>query len=185
MYDVQGNIVNINFARSIYKTNNENYRISTLLNDNITYYGIIDKNGNQLIEEKYRYIEYLYGNYFIASDETGALGVINSNGKIILELKYSTMQKIKGKNMLQAIENETNVTEIYSQEMKNVLKLQNAIIDVQDDYIQVSNSQEKIYIDNNSELIQDTSNLKITGFPDKIGDYKKEQPTLETVYYTK
>lgn len=175
----------MNFNRSIYKTENESYRISTLLNNNITYYGITDNNENQLVEENYRYIEYLYNNYFIASDDTGNLGVINSNGKVLLDFKYSSIQKIKGKNILQAIENETYLTEIYSYDMKNVLKIEDAIIEIQDDYVIVSNADTKNYLDNNGNVITDTSNLKSTGFPETIGEYKKEQPTLEIVYYTK
>ena len=123
VYDNSGNIVDMNFNLSIYKTENEDYRISTILNNNITYYGIIDKNGNQLVENKYRYLEYLFQNYFIAVDDQGNLGVINSNGKTVVEMKYNSLQKVKGKNIVQAI-NDEKVTEIYSKELKNVLKMQ-------------------------------------------------------------
>ena len=40
-----------------------------------------------LIDENYRYIEYLYGTYFVATDDNGNLGVINSNGKEIIDIK--------------------------------------------------------------------------------------------------
>ena len=95
------------------------------------------------------------------------------------------MQKIKGKNMIQAIEGGTSATQIYSKQMKEILKLQNAIIEIQPDYIIVLNSEEKKYIDNDGKQIQDTSSLKITSFPDQIGEYQKAQATLEMVYYTK
>lgn len=185
VYDMQGNTVDINYNRSIYKTENEEYRISTILNNNITYYGITDKNNNQLVDENYRYIEYLYKNYFIATDEKGNLGVINSSGKVILDMKYSSLQKIKGKNIVQAVEAETGMTEYYSAEMKKVATVSKANTQIQNDYIIVSNDKEKIYLDDDGNLIKDASSLKNTEFPDKIGDYKKEQITIENVYYIK
>lgn len=185
VYDSQGNIVNINYNRSIYNTENEEYKISTILNNNITYYGITDKNYNQLVEEKYRYIEYLYDNYFIATDDNGRLGVINSNGKIILDMKYSSLQKIKGKNIVQAVVAETEMTEFYSTKMENVVTISKPNIQIQDNYVVISNGEEKIYLNNDGNKIEDTSNLKNTTFPDEIGDYKKEQITIENIYYTK
>ena len=185
VYDTQGNVVNINYNRSIYNTENEQYKISTILNNNITYYGIKDRNYNQLVEEKYRYIEYLYDNYFIATDDNGNLGVINSNGKVILEMKYASLQKIKGKNIVQAVDTESQVTEFYSAQMQQILTIDKPNIQIQDEYIIISKDQEKIYLDNNGNKIEDTSNLKNTSFPDEIGDYQKEQITIENVYYRK
>ena len=185
IYDINGNIINMNFNRTIYETDNENYRISTILNNNVLYYGITDKNGNQIVDENYRYIEYLYDNYFIVSDETGNLGVINSNGKIILDIQYNATQKVKGKKMLQTINKETNKMEIYSSSLKKIVELENASIEVQSDYIMVYNENEKKYIDNDGNIIQDTTKLKQTGFPEEIDIYKKSQVTLEKIIYVK
>ena len=185
VYDTQGNTVEINYNRSIYKTENEEYKISTILNNNITYYGITDKNYNQLVDENYRYIEYLYENYFIATDENGNLGVINSNGRVILEMKYSSLQKIKGKKILQAVETETGMSEFYSATMEKVVSGENANILTQDEYVIITMGEEKIYLDNAGNKIEDTTQLQDTAFPDEIGEYKKEQITIENVYYIK
>ena len=185
VYDEKGNVININYNKTIYETESEDYRISTILNNNVTYYGITDKSGNKLVDENYRYIEYLYKNYFIATDENGNLGVINSNGKIILEMKYSSLQKIKGKNIVQAVENGTNTSEFYSSDMKKVLEISKPNIQMEDDYIVVSKDEEKQYLDNNGNIIQDINNLKQPNYPNEIGDYKKEQIPVETVYYIK
>ncbi len=184
VYDNSGNIVDMNFNLSIYKTENEDYKISTILNNNITYYGIIDKNGNQLVENKYRYLEYLFQNYFIAVDDQGNLGVINSNGKTVVEMKYNSLQKVKGKNIVQAI-NDEKVTEIYSKELKNVLTMQDANISIQEDYIIVSNQDKIMYLDNDGNIINDTAKLKKENYPKKIGDFEKEQTTIENIYYVK
>ena len=111
--------------------------------------------------------------------------MINSNGKIILEMKYSSLQKIKGKNLVQAVENGTNTSEFYSSDMKEVLEISKPNIQIEDDYIVVSNDEEKQYLDNNGNIIQDTNNLKQPNYPNEIGDYKKEQITVENVYYIK
>lgn len=185
VYDTQGNVVDMNYNRSIYETDNPDYRISTILNNDITYYGIIDKNGNQLVGENYRYIEYLYGNYFIATNEEGNLGVINNNGRTILDMKYNSMQKIKGKNILQAIKQGSKTTEFYSENMEKVAEVQNANVKTGEDFVIISNGEKNIYLSNSGSIIEDTSNLKNTTFPDKIGEYKKEQITIENVYYIK
>lgn len=184
VYDMDGNVVDMNFNLSIYKTENEDYKISTILNNNITYYGIIDKNGNQLVENQYRYLEYLYKNYFIAIDDQGNLGVINSNGKTIIEMKYNSIQRVKEKNIVQAVNSE-RITEIYSKDLKNVLTLPDANISIQEDYIIVSNQDETAYLDNDGNIINDTTKLKKENYPQKIGNYEKEQTTIENIYYVK
>ena len=185
VYDKNGSIININYNKSIYLTESEDYRISTILNNNIIYYGITDKNQNQLVEEKYRYIEYLFKNYFIAVNDDGMIGIINSNDKEILEMNYNTLQKIKGKNIIQAGKKGSSKIEFYSQDIKQVLTMEKPQIQTQDEFLIISNDTEKVYLDNNGEIIKDTSSLKNAGFPEKIGDYKKEQVTIETVYYSK
>lgn len=184
VYDKDGNVVDMNFNLSISKTENEDYKISTILNNNITYYGIIDKNGNQLVENQYRYLEYLYKNYFIAIDEQGNLGVINSNGKTMIEMKYNSMQRVKEKNMVQAV-NSDRITEIYSKDLKNVLTMKDANISIQEDYTIVSNQDEIIYLDNDGNIINDITQLKKENYPKQIGEYKKEQTTIENIYYVK
>ena len=185
VYDENGKEVDINYNRSIYKTENDEYRISTILNNNITYYGIINKDGIQLVEEKYRYIEYLYSNYFIATNDEGALGVINNNGKVILDMKYNLLQKIKGMSIVQAGIQNSNKIEFYSQEMKKVIEIESPNIDLKKDYVIISNENQKIYLDNEGTRMQETESLKVSSFPEKIGEYKREQITIDNIYYTK
>ena len=184
VYDSNANIIDINFNASIYNTQNDDYKISTLLNNNITYYGIMDKNGNKLVEDKYRYLEYLYKNYFSAIDDQGNIGIINSNGKTIIDMKYISIQKMKEKNIVQAIDS-NGVSEFYSETMEKVLEIQRPNISIQDDYIIISNEENKIYLDNNGNIITDISNLKKENYPIQIGEYKKEQINIEDVFYVK
>lgn len=184
VYDSNANIIDMNFNASIYNTSNDDYKISTILNNNITYYGITDKNGNKLVEDKYRYLEYLYKNYFIAINEEGNIGVINSNGKEILEMKYTAIQKIKDKNIIQAIDN-NGISEIYSNNIECVLKIENPSVSIQDDYVIISDNENKTYLDNNGNRIEDITKLKKENYPSKIGEYEKEQITTENIYYVK
>lgn len=185
VYDEKGKEVDINYNRSIYKTENDEYRISTILNNNITYYGIINKEQAQLVQEKYRYIEYLYNNYFIATNDEGDLGVINNNGKVVLDMKYNLLQKIKGMNIVQAGIQNSNKIEFYSQEMKKVLEVENPNIELKKDYVIISNENQKSFLDKNGNEIKDVQNLEKSYFPDKVGEYKKMQITIDTLYYIK
>ena len=187
VYDFEGNKINISFNKSIYETENENYKISTIDNNDITYYGIVDKNGNTLVSEKYEYIEYAFGTYFIAKNENGKFGIIGSNGKEILEFKFSSLQKLKNKNILQAIDSTDETTTLYSSNLKVILSEKNANISNEEGYIQVKTDNNTIYLDSegkelelNDEIIKNSDNLKE---PDRIGKYKKVQFTLENVYY--
>ena len=154
----------------------------------------MDKDQNQIVEEKYRYIEYLFKNYFIATDENGKLGVINSSGDIILDMKYSFLQKIKGKNIVQAGQDEAepgsetqskSQLEFYSENMEKVVEISNATIKEQDNFVIITNDETKTYLDNTGNIINDISNIEKGNLPDEIGEYKKEQITMENVYYTK
>ncbi len=185
VYDSNANVIDINFNASIYNTSSDDYKISTILNNNITYYGILDKNGNKLVEDKYRYLEYLYKNYFTAIDEQGNIGIINSNGKTILEMKYNSIQKIKEKNIIQAINDDTGITEFYSETMEKVLEVEKPIINIQSDYVIITNDQNKTYLDNQGNLLSNISNLKKENYPDQIGEFAKEIVTLEDIYYVK
>lgn len=81
---------NENFI-SIISTMNKNYFISIDKNEN---FGIIDKDNNILIENKYTFIDYLLNDYFIAQDET-YLGIIDINEDIIVKFNYDVLQKIR------------------------------------------------------------------------------------------
>lgn len=188
VYDINGNKINISFNKAIYETENENYRISTLENNDVTYYGIVDRNGNTLVSEKYQYIEYAFGTYFIAKNDEGNYGIINSNGKETVEFKYNVLQKLKGKNVLQAVSSNLGVTDFYSSSLKTILSVKNADINNEEEYIKISTENETIYLDadgnritKDSEIIKNSNKLQE---PDTIGKYKKVQFTLENVYYT-
>lgn len=68
--------INTNFV-SMFPTENDKYIICINREEG---YGVIDKDNNQIIENKYTYISYLWDDYFIAQNDT-KLGIINSTRK--------------------------------------------------------------------------------------------------------
>lgn len=184
IYDADGNIIDMNFSKIVYSTDNENYRVTTLTNNDITYYGIEGNDGTELVSTTYRYIEYAFEDYFIAKDDNEKLGIINEKGEIIIDFDYDVIQKIKGKNLIQALNTETYVTEIYSKDLTLICSMENATLNNNnDDYIEIYNDDDNQYFDSDgNELSQDSEIIKNT-FPDEIGDYEKVQQSLNEIYY--
>lgn len=187
VYDNQGSNIDIDFNKTIYETGNEKYRIFTIVNDNKTYYGIENKEGKTLVGERYSYIEYAFENYFIAINDKDKIGIINNNGKTMIEFKYDVLQKIKGKNLIQILKN--NTTYIYSPELTEICKMKDANIDIQEDFIKIYNDKDEKYFDNQgNEILADNEivkNSKASTLPAKIGDYIKTQYSLDNAFYMK
>ena len=67
----------------------------------------------------------------------------------------------------------------------NTLTIKKANINILEEYIIVSNEIEKVYLDNKGNIIKDTTKLKQINNPEKIGEYEKEQFSIEKIYYVK
>ena len=191
VYSSEGKQVNIDTNVAILDTDNEKYRIR-IDNQEKTKYGIIGKEGEQIIEEKYNYIEYLYDNYFIVSNENSKLGIIDNKENIKVEIKYDSLQKIQTSSIIQTIITETKTTELYSNTMEKICEMNNATIEVNNDYIKVYNDKQTKYFDKNGKELKNTevySNNKLFtkenegkwGFVninnDIVVDYKYESVT--------
>lgn len=145
VYNSNGTEANINSNIAILNTSNEKYRIR-INNENGTKYGIINKEGKKIVEEKYNYISYLYDNYFIVSQENGKLGVIDDKDNIKIEIKYDALQKIEETDLIKATITKDNTTHIFYKDMTEILNMKNAIIEKQNDYIKIYNDDESKYI---------------------------------------
>lgn len=187
VYDINGSKKDINFNKVVYETENKEYRVFTLLNNEIVYYGIENKLETTLVQPSYSYIEYAFRDYFIAKNQYGNLGVINANGKVLIEPKYDTLQKIKGKNILQAISPSSNFTEFYSDKLERICTIENCKIENQNGYITIYNNKEKYYFDEYGNKLEEDSeklrNILSKNFPETIGNYKKVQASLDNIYY--
>lgn len=169
---------NENFI-SIISTMNKNYFISIDKNEN---FGIIDKDNNILIENKYTFIDYLFNDYFIAQDET-YLGIIDINEDIIVKFNYDVLQKLENTNVIQGIKD--NNIELIDNNMNVIASMENAEIEIEKNYIKIYNSKDKKFFDfdgkelfntptmNNQNLVAKKQNSK-WGFVDKNGNVKVE-----------
>jgi len=187
VYDSEGNKKDISFSKSVYETENKDYRITTLINNDITYYGIENSQGTALIENSYNYIEYAFGDYFIVEGKDEKYGVINANGRTFIDAKYDLIQKIRNKNILQISSRKNNKITVYSSNLEEVASMKSAVIQNEDEFVKIYNKKEEIYLDKNgnkieknSEIVQNNLNKKL---PEKIGKYKKQQITLDDAFY--
>lgn len=157
VYNSEGNQVNIDANIGILDTANDKYRIRINTEENAKY-GVIGKDGKQIIEEKYNYIEYLYDNYFIVSNENSKLGIIDDKDNIKVEIINDSVQKIKDTNIIQTTIGQT--TQLFSKEMKKVCEMENAIIEENDDYIKIYNSEQTKYFNQDGKEQKNTEVYK-------------------------
>ncbi len=155
VYNSDGTQVNIDRNIAILNTSNEKYKIR-IDNSNGTKYGVINDEGEQVIEEKYNYIEYLFDNYFIASNEQSKLGVIDDDDNVKIELNNDALQKIEGTNVIQATTTADSTTRLYSKDMTQVCEMTNANVEVKENYIKISNELDTKYFDKDGKELNNT-----------------------------
>lgn len=170
VYNTNGEVVDIDYNKTIINTENSNYKITLSINSDKTTYGVIDAENKQIIEEKYLYIEYAYNNYFIACGEDGKLGVIDDKGNVVVDLSYDVVERLKDKNIIQTSNIETNITRIYSSKMEKVIETTNINIQDEENYIKIYSDSELKYLDNNGNIIENTSILNNKLFAKKEND---------------
>ena len=191
VYNSNGTEANIDTNIAILNTTNEKYRIR-INNANGTKYGVIGKDGKQIIEEKYNYIEYLYDDYFVVSNENSKLGLIDNKENIKIEIENDLLQKIENTDIVQTLTVGDQVTKLYSKNMKKICEMKNATVELKGDYICVYNDEEIKYFSKEGEELKNTDvypeNLLFAkeengkwGFVDKAGnvvvDYKYDKVT--------
>ena len=135
--------------KNIIATSNEDYSITIDKDDK---FGVINKNGQKVIENQYSNIEYAFGKYFIAT-QNDKVGVIDANNKIAIDFSYDIIQKIKDKNILQAIISSSNTVEIYNNDMKKQVTVNKIIVYSFDTYLKIASEDDVKYFDNNGNLI--------------------------------
>ena len=155
VYNAKGERQESIYENSI-ETANENYIITIDAEDK---FGIVNKDGQTLIKNKYEYIEYAFGNYFIVT-ENGKVGVIDINKGEVIEFKYDIIQKVKNKDILQAIISNTNTIEIYNNKMEKQVSIKNAILYTYDDYIKLISDSDMKYLDDYGNIISNKDILQ-------------------------
>ena len=76
VFDTNGKETSLDYNTVFTKVENTSYKINISVRDNKVNYSIY-KNNEKKTNKEYNYIEYLYDNYFLASNNNGKLGVID------------------------------------------------------------------------------------------------------------
>ena len=177
---------------AIIKIKDTDYEIYIQTFDGETLYSVY-KSGYKSTKNDYSYIQYLFDNHFIACNLEGKLGIINDNDKIEVQFDYNSIQVVENTNMVQTLNNDTTITEIYSSDMKKVAELDNAIIENNKGYIKLYNENDIKYISkdtqrevNNTDIfVQNKIFVKKSGYKwgfvdasgNKIVDFKYDKVT--------
>jgi len=140
-YDLSGTKQEDLRYANVLKTANENYSITIDTNDK---YGVISKDGNTLIENKYNYIQYLYDNYFIVGGDSGKSGIVNDKGEEILSANYEVIQKLDNSDIIQAMAG--NVLELYNKQMSKIISMEDGKLDIKNNYIKVYSATQTAYV---------------------------------------
>ena len=168
VYDNEGKLTNMDANLVILDTQKENTQIYILTEQGKTTYSIY-QNGQKMTTEEYNYLEYLYGDYFIAAKKDGKLIVINTKGEIKTQETYSSIQRIQGTYMVQATNGTTKVTSIFNNNMEKVAEMKEVTIQSQGNYKVIKDEQETKYFDENGK---EYTNIEV--FPEN-GLYAKEK----------
>lgn len=147
-YNNKGEKQNPKYDNSI-ETQNEDYIITI---DNEDNFGVVNKEGKTVINNKYQYIEYAFEDYFIVT-ENGKVGVIGVNKGVAIDFKYDIIQKVKDKNVLQAIISNTNTIEMYNNKIEKQTSIKDAILYTENNYIKLISKKDMKYLDNDGNLV--------------------------------
>lgn len=143
-FDINGNEIRNPKYVSVLKTNEDSYYI-TINEEGL--YGIINSNENELVENKYNYLEHLFDEYFIAAKNDGKLGIINTKDSILVDFKYEVLQKIQDTKVVEAKILKENTSELYGKDMEKIYSIDNAYIYKKDNYIEVYSEKDTKYFD--------------------------------------
>ena len=189
VYDSNGNKIDMSYSKNVFKTENNNYRITTLVNNDVIYYGIEDEQGATLVNSNYNSIEYAYGDFFIVQDKDEKYGVIDSKGGIVLEIKYDLIQKIRNKNVIQILSRKNKNIKLYSSKLEEVASMKSATVQNEINHIKLYNKEEAVFLDKDGNKIEEKSEIVQNdlkrNLPEKIKEYTKKQDSLDNVYYEK
>ena len=191
VFDDKGKETNIDENLSIIEIESTGYKINIETINNKTSYNIYKDNKN-ITKNEYIYIEYLYDNYFIACNTNGKLGIIDDNEKTKIEFNYNSISKLDNKDIIQTVNNDTKVTELYSKNLKKICELENATIQDNNEYVKIYNEKETKYVTKDGKETKNTEIFESNeifahnsgnkwGFIDKLGnkiiDYKFDKVT--------
>lgn len=186
VFDKNGKEIDISFNTIITATDNQEYFIKTVQDKENEYSTILNSKLEEISKQKYKAIEYAYDKYFIVTNNESKNLLIDVDEKVIIEPNFDMIQKLKGKNIIQTLNFETNTTQIYNEEFKKTVEIKDANLQMLDDYIKIYNDEEEYYIDNTGNVITDQDRIdkiKKSNAVLKIKNFKRVTYGVEQYYY--
>lgn len=135
-------------------------------------YGLIDDDSNVVLPSQYSYIEYTFDNYFIVANNEKVNLIDAKENRIVIE-NYNIIQKLKDKNIIEAIVLEPYTIDLYNEKLEKVTSMQNSNLEVKDDYIILSSNTQRKYFNNSGKEIPNTVvfNLDLYTFSNEEGKW--------------
>lgn len=140
--DLNGNPVSDEYISKTPTKDGQNYIV---FGEDGTY-KIIDGNGNIVVDKNYTNIEEIGNNNFIVASDRNS-GIIDLSGKSLVELKYNSIFEIENTELLQANISSTSTVSLINKDMKIVVTMDDANIEVGDNYVRVYSENENRYFD--------------------------------------
>jgi len=156
-YTLDGQPVTNDLYTTVYKTSGD-YFVSIDKNYN---YGILDKDMNVIINNKYEYLDYISDKLIIVRNEDGKYGIIDLKEKNKVNFEYDVMQVIKNTNIVQGLVLNTKTLHLFNSNVEKIYSGDNAEIYSYNEYIKVVNKNDVIYFNANGV---ETSNSVV--YPD-------------------
>ena len=151
VWDNTGKEVDISFETVIQKTDSKYF-----IKNESGNYSILDSDLTSISKQNYKYLEYIYNDCFIATNEEDKTGIIDLQEKVIIDFKYDVIQLIKGNNAVQAIDFATNLITFFDNDFEMIIEILNAEIEYLENGFKIYNFENKegILLDNNGKLIE-------------------------------
>lgn len=148
VWNTNGEEVDISFETMIQKTNSE-----YLIKNESGNYSILNSDFEEISKQKYKYLEFVFDNYFIATNEQDKSGIIDLQENNIIDFKYDVIQLVKGNKAVQAIDFSTNNIAFYDNEFSLSIELNEANIEYFDNGFKVYNNEKEILFNENGKII--------------------------------
>ena len=151
VYDIKGKLTDIpNYMTIEDIPEKPDYNIKILIQEGKSNYQLYK--GEELVTtDEYMFIQYLQNDMFLASKSEGKLGLIDSNAQEKLPFEYDVIKKIDNTNFIQLEIN--GITKVTDENANVILEMNNGKIDMQDEFIRISDGTETKYINPNGEVV--------------------------------
>lgn len=149
LLDLNGNLIENQEILSKIPTKDGKHFI---ISDKKEIYKIIDEKENVVLDNNYSYIEEIGENYYIVGNNNKN-GIIDLSGKALVDLKYNSILAIEGTELFQANISKTDTISLIDKNMKILVTMDNANIDVINGYVKIYSETESKYFDNTGKEV--------------------------------